>query len=869
LTRRDHLVERAHEKAALDRALDSVLQLSGGQLVLISGEAGVGKSALLRWFVSGREGSLRVLLGRCDALFTPRPLGPFLDVVEQTGGGLERLLLGGARPHEVATALLAELRRAPTLLALEDMHWADEASLDVLSLLARRLDGVPVLVVATYRDDELGPAHPLRIVLGELATNAAVSRLMLAPLSASGVASLVGSRQVDADDLCRRTGGNPFFVTEVIAAGSEQIPLTVRDAVLARVARLSEPARQMLDAVAIVPQGCEYWLLDALAAGGSQHLDECLSAGILLAGASTVRFRHELARLAVEEVLPPARRVRLHQLALDALASAASPDPARLAHHADAANDASAVLSFAPQAASRASALGAHREAGEQYARAIAFAAQAAPEMLGELFDHRAYACYLSGDFPAAVQAQRQALEHHRGAGDRLRQGHAARSLSLLLRYQGDISLAWEIGREAVGVLEGLGPSHELAMAYCNLSHLAANSEDAQETLRWATRASALADQLGDVEARVYGLLNVATIELLATDPAGTEKIERSLRIALEQGLEEQAGRAYVAMTWWSPRGRSYAAADHHLQAGLRYCEERGLDLWRAYLLAYRSRADLDRGRWDEASASATLILRNPQTSPVPRAVALAVVGLVRARRGGSDPWGPLDEAWALVRETGELQRIEPVAAARAEAYWLSGRSAEVLEATSLALDLASARGATWVIGEMSAWRRRAGVLSGAPPPIPEPFASEVAGTWECAGEQWRMLDAPYEAALALAEADDEAVVREALEQLQRLGAQPAAAMVARRLRQRGAQGLRRGPRPNTRANPAQLTSRELEVLGLLAARLRNHEIAERLTLSDRTVDHHVAAILRKLGVRTRAQAAAAATRLGLTVEDG
>ncbi|MDX6286074.1 MAG: hypothetical protein QOG53_1559 [Frankiales bacterium] len=865
---RDQLLEREHELAALDEALGHVVQDSAGRLVLVAGEAGVGKTALLRAYFASHENSHRVLHGRCDALFTPRPLGPFLDVVQQTSGDVERLVRDGARPHEVATALLTELRRAPTLLALEDMHWADEASLDVLSLVARRLDEVPVLVVATYRDEALGPAHPLRIVLGELATNAAVSRLRLAPLTSSGVAELVGSRDLDVDDLCRRTGGNPFFVTEVIAAGPEQVPLTVRDAVFARVARLSQPARAVLDAVAVVPQGCEYSLLDALTAGAGQHLDECLSAGVLQAESSTVHYRHELARLAIEEVLPPVRRGRLHELALKALIATSSPDPARLAHHAEAANDASAVLRYAPEAGASASALGAHREAGEQYARAIRFATDAAPEVLGELFDHRAYACYLSGDFPAAVDAQRQALEHHRATGDGLRQGLAARALSLLLRYEGDIPLAWEVGREAVGVLEGLGPSHALAIAYCNLSHLAATAEDAKETSYWSDKATALADQIGDVEAHVYILLNVATVELAVADPAGVEKAERSLQLALEHRLEEHTGRAYVVLTWWSPRGRSYSIADRHIDAGLRYCEERGLDLWRAYLLAYRARAELDRGRWDDALASATLVVRNPQTSPVPRALALVIIGVIRARRGEPDVWGLLDEAWGLVRETGELQRIEPVATARAEAYWLAGKNQEVADATALAIELASTYGATWVLGEMLAWRQRAGVTTDTPPTVPEPFASELAGDWHRAAEQWRMLDAPYESALAMAETDDEATRHEAVAELQRLGAMTSAAIVARRLRQGGARGLPRGPRAATRENPAQLTARELEVLGLLVTGLRNQDIAERLILSGRTVDHHVAAILRKLGVRTRAEVAAAASTLGLTTED-
>src|SRR5581483_3778437 len=293
------LLERANQLSSLAGVFAAVAETGRGQLVLVSGEAGIGKTSLVRRFCDHADAGGRLFWGTCDVLFTPRPLGPLVDIADAAGGELVEVVESAAVPYEVAAALgrTLELRR-PSILVLEDVHAADEATLDVLRMLARRLDGLPALVIVTYRDVGLPRWDPLRVVLGEVVAVSRIHRLRLAPLSQEAVAVLATPHQVAADDLYRKTAGNPFFVTEALAAAGEEIPPTVRDAVLGRAARLSAGAKRLLDAIAVAGKQTELWLLDALVGECSDDLDECIASGMIVFRERAVAFSHELARLA-------------------------------------------------------------------------------------------------------------------------------------------------------------------------------------------------------------------------------------------------------------------------------------------------------------------------------------------------------------------------------------------------------------------------------------------------------------------------------------------------------------------------------------------------------------------------------------------
>jgi DNA-binding CsgD family transcriptional regulator len=854
------LVERDGLVGALERA-HAAARGGAGSLILLGGEAGVGKTSVARRF-TGELPPAAVLWGACDPLTTPRPLGPLLDLAPEAPDRLASILATEATPYDVVGALANASRDAPLVVVLEDVHWADEATLDVLRVLGRRIAAMPVLVVATYRNDELDRAHPLRAVLGELATVDGVDRLTVEPLSPGGVERLASGHDVDPVELHALTAGNPFYVTELLAAGVTSVPETVRDVVLARVARLTHRAVAVVEAASVAPPALDAELALAVCGEAADAVDECLESGVLRATEGGVTFRHELARAAVEEALSPTRRLALHRAVLLALTDTArgTTDLARLAHHAEQAGDAEAVLRHAPAAAREATRLGAHREAAAQYDRALRFAEDLPPEERATLLERRSDALYLTDDQVAAIDALEEAIRHHRSAGALEREAAARGRLVSLLTCRGLMAEAEDAARQSIEVLETLPESVLLADATSAMALVSAYRGDDDAVLRWGERTAAVARRFGATERYVGARIRLGTRELFR-DGADTLLVQ-SLEEARERRLTQETAHALhnLALGWAANGDAARAAA--WLEKGLAYCDGLELDLWRLALLGLRVRLELERGAWTSATSTARLILAEIRDSPEPRLQALLALALVRARRGDPETAPLLREAAAIAAGASDPGWPAAVACVSAEIAWLEGHPDGVRDATRSSL--AAASPSAWWLGELAYWRRKNGVVDELPAGVDEPWSLHLTGDWRAAALAWRARGRPYEAALALSESEDEDALRESLTELQRLEAGPLARMVTRRLRELGARSVPRGPRASTAANAARLTARQQDVLVLLAEGLRNAEIAERLFVSRRTVDHHVSAILGKLGAGSRGEAVAAAQRLGL-----
>jgi DNA-binding CsgD family transcriptional regulator len=830
-----------------------------GRMVLLTGEAGIGKTTVARRLADKVQGP--TWWGQCDPLTTPRPLSPLLDIVDDASTGLPDLFSGAPEPYDVFARLVTVLRDVPEplLLVVEDVHWADGATLDMLRFLGRRLRRCRALVLATFRDDEVTAEHPLAAIIGELERAPDVTRVRLAPLSDAAVAQLTTATGTHLDPvrLHALTGGNPFFVTEVLASG-DYSSATVRDAVMARLGALDQDARRVVEAVSLDPRALETTYAIALAGADEAAAERALRSGVLLDGPAGLRFRHELARAAVAAEMPVTRRRDWHGQLLPLLLSAERVDLSRVVHHAVAADNRPVVLRHGRDAARQARRRGANREAAELL-DAVLLAAEGLPPQEQLPREEQVRLRHEAADVLWLVDRQQDALRRAVEAVGMARTlddpETLGRSLLQLARAQwlvGSTSQSRATEASAVQTLRAAAPGPTLAAALSQAASTAMLGRHHASAISLAGEAVGVAESVGDTEDQDLAMMFWGAAELVTGDAdLGIAMLVDILERAEQAGNRALATRVLGMLGSGGGEARRYEEAFGWLERGIVEAYAHDLDYSAAYDRAWQARIRCEQGRWDEAAELAQVPARLPvEAAVISPMTALSAIGRIRVRRGDPGARQVLERV-LTIGAGAELQHRWPALCALAELEWLAGRPERGQEVLTGPWQESLSTDSPWAQGEIGYWLWRCGGLETVPDTAAPPFRLMVRGEWRDASQAWELIGCPYEQALALMEGDTDARVS-ALGILDGLGARPLAQRIRVQLRDEGVAPVPRGPRPLTRGHPAGLTARQAEVHRLLAEGITYGEIASRLFISARTVEHHVSAVLAKYGVSRR-----------------
>lgn len=867
------LTEREQEMALLEAHADRA-RTGRGTVAMVCGESGAGKTSFIEAFLAGWVTDERVLWGSCDPLSTPRPLGPLHDVAESFTTAARDALRHAEQPHDIFVAVYEELRAQPTVLVLDDLHWADQATIELLRFVLRRVARTRSLVLATVRDEEVGPTSPARMLLGDVARSADGATVALPPLSRTGVTELVGDRPVDAAWLHRVTGGNAFYVCEMLDHDGDSLPPTVRDAILARTAELDVPAWDLLNLLTCAPGAIPDHLLAGLGVTlpALRSLDQ---ANLIRRSQRGVAFRHDLCRLAVGSVIPPGAEANLHRRLLDAHDGASDDDPAVITHHALGAGDRVRAQTAAVAAGRAAVRSGAHTQAAEFFATALECGGTSLePLEEAELLEAMAGEYYLVDQLGKAIAAARRAMQLRNALGEPSAVSADHHALAVYEWYNANRSAADGHAAQAVAVLDQLAdePSGASGTALVQLGHahamqtfLALQSSEVDRAATHLAHARDIACRAADatLTARV-GLVG-GLYDVLSGRDSGRQAI-LDILAAGPANIDEVYSSGYSNLTYLDVEQRRLDVAGRLLDASIPLMAEHDLPVCRVWQVGSRARLALLRGEWERAATDAESVLDNP-SAPLARTWPLLIRALVSLRRDGVGT-AAIDEAWVLAHRYGEPLRTLPAAAAVVEAAWLTGSHNERLDECRALLHTVPAIGLDWARGELAVWLRRLGsspnIEVAEVADVAEPYRLLLDGECAAAAATFDALGVPYDAALARIDSGDPDAIRNGLDALDRLGAVAVAAKVRRDLRSKGVNRVPARRRTATLANPHGLTPRQVEVLQLLDGGLTNNELADRLFLSVKTVDHHVSAILSKLQVTKRRDAVARARELGI-----
>ncbi|MCF0042146.1 helix-turn-helix transcriptional regulator [Dyadobacter fanqingshengii] len=859
------LIERSGFLTRLNTQFDDTIN-GEGHCILLSGEAGMGKSSLVKAFCTERKGDCRIFRGTCDALFTPRPLAPLYDIIWQLGNDtLTQTGNKGSRGDLFADFLL-ELKNLtePSVIIFEDIHWADEATLDFIKFLSRRINQLQCMFILTYRNDEIHSRHPLRNLLGQLPIDS-FSRLELLPLSKHAVDRMAAEKGYSGEDVYEISGGNPFYVTEILASYSSGLPESIKDSILSVCARQSDETRNVWEILSVAPTGLEIKYLEKLIPSYTGMIMQSLDSKILLLKADKLFFKHELYRRTIESSISPFAKTALNKSILDLLLEAAEPEQEteRIIHHAERANEYDLMLRYIPLAARQAISLGAHLEAAKLYCTAITYYKGQDMARLIHYYESYAYECYLTNQTREAIKYQEKLLALFQQQNDVEKIGDCMRFLSRLWWFEGNRNEAEKYGFQAVEVLEKQPDSRVKAQAFSNISQLKMLSHQPHECMTWGQLAIAMAKKLDDMETLSHALNNVGTVQMEMPElkQLGIDVLQESLHIALKGSFHEHAARAYTNLGASSIRLKDFAFAKKILDEGIQYCEKRELDSWTNYMVSLNARMDMETGAWDDAYRTAEQLLANDEHPSVVTIGPMIIVGTIKMRRAEAGALPILLRAQEKAFETMELQRIIPAMVALLEYEWLTGEKILSNHELDRTIEMTEIMGNIYENSEFCFWLLKVRSQEISVDGMYEKYkicnhtlATQATQFWQAAG-------CPYEEAITLFDGDEKDKSN-AIKLVQKMGATATYQKLKSVMLASGIRRIPRGMRQTTSSNVANLTLRELTVLQLLKEGMQNKEIASKLFISSKTVDHHISALLVKLNVNSRVKAVNEALKL-------
>ena len=861
------LIEREGLLASLQQHFENISN-GEGHCVFISGEAGIGKTALVKAFCKKQSDECSIYQGSCDALFTPRPLAPLYDILWQVNkerwptspSSEERSALFANFFHELST------KKGRVLIVFEDIHWADEGTLDFIRFFARRINQLSCLFILTYRDDEVHTRHPLRNVLGQLPPDSFTKRVVT-PLSKQAVVEMATKKGYSGEDVYSISGGNPFYVNEILASYSPGVPDNIKDSILSVYERQKEGTKNAWQIWSVMPEGLEVDRVARLKSALGKAIDHCFAISVIIVQNDKVVFKHELYRRTIEESLTLFKRLELNKLMLELFRDSFEEkgEIERILHYAKNANEKELVVKYAEKAAQKAASICAHMEASKLYLTAIEYFEGNDSNQLAEFYKAYAYECYLSNQIKEAIIFTEKVLNNSKENADIEKIGDSLRFLSRLWWFNGNRKNAESFAWQAIEVLKDQPPSSIKAMAFSNISQLKMLSNEPAECILWGEKAIAMSKELSNEEILCHALNNVGSVQMFipSSEPKGIIMLQQSLKIALKYGYHEHAARAYTNLAVGLIKIKDYTFAGKTLDEGIQYCEEGDLNSWGVYMLSWKGRLKLETGQWGEACSIAGNLLKNENQLAIIKITALIVVAKITMRIGDSDVLALLLEAKTRSFETMELQRIIPSMVALLEYEWLTGNliiDRNEIEQTSV---LMQQTGIEFEKNEFAFWMKKAGRHFIAGKITAELYDTSNAAKTLKAASFWENAGCLYEQALLLFEGNENDK-RKAIIIMQDLNANAVYEKMKKEMKNSGIKNIPRGIRKSTRSNAAFLTFREMDVLRLLKEDMQNKEIAAQLYISAKTVDHHISSILSKLDANSRSKAVSEAIRAGI-----